>query len=83
MDKVTQSAAANAEESAAAAEELSGQATQMASIVNDLAQLVGGRKAAGDETRPGRSATRASAPRLTTGHASQPSEDFTEFSKAA
>ncbi len=42
MDKVTQSNAANAEESAAAAEELNAQATTMKESVMELMQLVGG-----------------------------------------
>ncbi len=42
MDKVTQSTAANAEESAASAEELTAQAQQMKSFVGDLAGVVGG-----------------------------------------
>ena len=42
MDKVTQSNAANAEESAAAAEELNAQAETMKHSVNELMQLVGG-----------------------------------------
>jgi len=42
MDKVTQSNAANAEESAAAAEELNAQATTMKESVTELLQLVGG-----------------------------------------
>ncbi len=42
MDKVTQSNAANAEESAAAAEELNAQATTMKESVMELLQLVGG-----------------------------------------
>ncbi len=42
MDKVTQSAAANAEESAAAAEELNAQAEQMKVYVQDLVGLVNG-----------------------------------------
>jgi methyl-accepting chemotaxis protein len=41
MDKVTQQAAANAEESAAASEELSAQAEQMQGFVQDLIGLVG------------------------------------------
>jgi len=47
MDKVTQSNAASAEESAAAAEELNSQAAMMKQAVNELLQLVGGRKRAG------------------------------------
>jgi len=43
MDKVTQSNAANAEESAAAAEELNAQAETMKQSVAELLQLVGGR----------------------------------------
>jgi methyl-accepting chemotaxis protein len=42
MDKVTQSNAANAEESAAAAEELNAQAETMKQSVSELQQLVGG-----------------------------------------
>jgi len=42
MDKVTQSNAANAEESAAAAEELNAQAAVMKDSVAELLQLVGG-----------------------------------------
>jgi methyl-accepting chemotaxis protein len=43
MDKVTQSNAANAEESAAAAEELNSQAEVMKQSVGELLQLVGGK----------------------------------------
>jgi methyl-accepting chemotaxis protein len=42
MDKVTQSNAANAEESAAAAEELNAQALKMKETVGELLQLVSG-----------------------------------------
>ena len=42
MDKVTQSSAANAEESASASEELSSQAEQLNGVVRELIQLVGG-----------------------------------------
>jgi methyl-accepting chemotaxis protein len=42
MDKVTQSNAGNAEETAAAAEELSSQAVAMRENVNELMKLVGG-----------------------------------------
>jgi len=42
MDKVTQSNAANAEESASASEELSGQAKELNDMVNVLVRLVGG-----------------------------------------
>jgi methyl-accepting chemotaxis protein len=42
MDKVTQSTAANAEESAAASEELNAQAEQMKTFVEDLATVVSG-----------------------------------------
>jgi len=47
MDKVTQSNAANAEESAAAAEELNAQAATMKQSVNELLQLVGGAQQTG------------------------------------
>ncbi len=46
MDKVTQSTAANAEESAAAAAELNAQAGQMKGYVEDLVKVVGGSRAA-------------------------------------
>ena len=42
MDKVTQSNAASAEESASASEELAAQAKQMNTIVNELSAMVGG-----------------------------------------
>jgi methyl-accepting chemotaxis protein len=42
MDKVTQSSAANAEESASASEELSSQAEQLRGVVGELVALVGG-----------------------------------------
>ena len=48
MDKVTQTNAANAEESAAASEELNAQAEQMKNFVLELMKLVGGK-----ETNPG------------------------------
>jgi len=48
MDKVTQSNAANAEESAAAAEELNSQAEVMKQSVAELLQLVGGKSAAAE-----------------------------------
>jgi len=48
MDKVTQSNAANAEESAAAAQELNAQAASMKQSVNELLQLVSG---AGQESK--------------------------------
>jgi len=48
MDKVTQSNAANAEESAAAAEELNAQAAVMKQVVTELLQLVGGQSALSD-----------------------------------
>jgi ABC-type transporter Mla subunit MlaD len=43
MDKVTQSNAANAEESASAAEELNAQASSLQDAVEQLSSLVGGR----------------------------------------
>ena len=42
MDKVTQSTAASAEESASASEELNAQAEQMKVLVGDLINVVGG-----------------------------------------
>ena len=66
MDKVTQSNAANAEESAAAAQELNSQAAAMRESVAELLQLVGGQgrtsgTATADAT-PHRQETRRSAP---------------------
>jgi methyl-accepting chemotaxis protein len=49
MDKVTQSTAANAEESAAASEELNAQAEQMKGYVDDLLQVIGGNTATRSE----------------------------------
>jgi methyl-accepting chemotaxis protein len=79
MDKVTQSNAANAEESAAAAQELNGQAADMKESVAELLQLVGGRpEAGGDGTtdsslqspvRKPASAAKRPAPSHTNGHA--------------
>lgn len=45
MDKVTQSNAANAEESASASEEMSAQAEEMKSMVSQLVRLIDGRRA--------------------------------------
>ena len=47
MDKVTQSNAANAEESASAAEELASQAEQLSAAVDQLMVMVQGNQAAG------------------------------------
>ena len=60
MDKVTQSTAANAEESAAAAEELNAQAEQMKAYVDDLVTVVGGRSSShqGDQRGSGREVRR-------------------------
>jgi len=57
MDKVTQSNAANAEESAAAAEELNAQAQTMKASVAELLQLVGGSEIANDPPAPTRAPT--------------------------
>lgn len=55
MDKVTQSNAANAEESASASEELNAQAGQLSDLVNQLIQIVAGiRASASARTSPGR-----------------------------
>jgi len=51
MDKVTQSNAANAEESASVSEELNAQADGMKNIVNELMRLVKGSKADSQERR--------------------------------
>jgi methyl-accepting chemotaxis protein len=52
MDKVTQSNAASAEESAAAAEELNSQAGSLKQAVSELMQLVGGQEGAGPSAAP-------------------------------
>ena len=59
MDKVTQSNAANAEESAAAAEELNSQAEVMKQSVGELLQLVGGQNRT--EVKPSATPRRAPA----------------------
>jgi methyl-accepting chemotaxis protein len=59
MDKVTQSNAANAEESASASEELSAQAETMNGVVNDLIGLVNGRNATMNQTPSHPSARKA------------------------
>jgi methyl-accepting chemotaxis protein len=79
MDKVTQSNAANAEETAAAAEELNAQATVMKDSVSELLQLVGGHRqgtvtataasARAKEVRRAPALTRSSAPVHSNGHA--------------
>ncbi len=48
VDKVTQSNAANAEESASASEELSAQAKELNEMVNVLVRIVGGKTAGGN-----------------------------------
>ena len=58
MDKVTQSNAANAEESASAAEELNAQAESMKEAVGDLLRLVDGQNAAASK-REGKPASKA------------------------
>ena len=79
MDKVTQSNAASAEESAAAAEELNAQALTMRNSVSELSNLVGGRensRSIGAATPAARASkmqvaapiTRQSAPILGNGH---------------
>ena len=52
MDKVTQSNAASAEESASAAEELAGQADQVSNVVKELIALVNGAAAANQNGGP-------------------------------
>ncbi len=69
MDQVTQSNAANAEESASASEELSAQAEEMTSVVNELQMLVDGDKGSGGLSRSAAmprsaAAARPSRPRL-------------------
>ena len=52
MDQVTQTNAANAEESASAAEELSAQAQELTNMVNQLQAMVGGRGSAAHAAAP-------------------------------
>jgi methyl-accepting chemotaxis protein len=90
MDKVTQSNAANAEESAAASEELSSQAAQLTAIVAELRTLVsGGSQHAALSTdhpqKPGMANRPESdhRPHPMTLTASHAADSFTAFSKAA
>jgi methyl-accepting chemotaxis protein len=50
MDQITQSNAANAEESASASEELSAQAEELSRMVQDLQAIVGGTSGSGNAT---------------------------------
>jgi hypothetical protein len=52
MDKITQSTAANAEESASSSQELSAQSRELREIVDLLVQVVGGREGGPDNGRP-------------------------------
>ena len=63
MDQVTQSNAANAEESASASEQLSAQAEEMRRTVLELQALVGGRDASDTSVPTPASATRPATPR--------------------
>ncbi|HEY0007901.1 MAG TPA: methyl-accepting chemotaxis protein [Tepidisphaeraceae bacterium] len=99
MDKVTQSNAAAAEESASASEELAAQATQMTSIVSDLMALVGIRQSRNDappasRAKPALKLATFKAPvthkgktksmiPLDEGDEQISSGDFSEFNKAA
>ena len=73
MDKVTQSNAANAEESASASEELSAQARELNDMVNTLVSIVEGSKATNGRTGPATTATagQGSVAGRTLGHADQ------------
>ena len=62
MDKVTQSNAANAEESAAAAEELNAQAEVLKESVAELLQLVGGGQSETGTTKPAHAVQPKTAP---------------------
>jgi len=65
MDKVTQSNAANAEESAAAAEELNAQALKMKESVGELLQLVSGATHGGSGSETQQSSRSAARPKST------------------
>jgi methyl-accepting chemotaxis protein len=62
MDKVTQSNAASAEESAAAAEELSSQSVQLTDIVEQLITLVSGGRTGSTPSHPSTSRSAATGP---------------------
>jgi methyl-accepting chemotaxis protein len=62
MDQVTQSNAANAEESASAAAELNAQAENLKEAVHDLLTMVDGGKGARNSDRPAASAVQATKP---------------------
>ncbi|MCC6239422.1 MAG: MCP four helix bundle domain-containing protein [Phycisphaerales bacterium] len=91
MDKVTQSNAANAEESASASEELAAQAEQMSGMVNELVALVGGTaKTTGQSQRhrsTGAGKIKMVKPPVHKGHAiplsDEEEQSFADFSKAA
>ena len=68
LDQVTQSNAANAEESASASEELSAQAVELTDMVNELVKLVEGHDAKTIDHRP---AARSSAPSALTASVSR------------
>jgi methyl-accepting chemotaxis protein len=86
MDQVTQSNAANAEESASAAEELSAQAEELTGMVDQLQQMVGGASTSTrapsaskrflTDAKPGKTSKgkRASAPQPSTNRTTRPSE---------
>ena len=92
MDKVTQSNAANAEESASASEELASQAEQMKNMVNELIAMVNGASATSNSMsrRPGTPQPAKAATAASKRAASMiPLDDhetrgnFSDFSKAA
>jgi hypothetical protein len=62
MEKVTQTTAATAEESAAASEQLTGQARDAMGVVGRLEALVGGKKAPKQPAAPAAAAPPAAAP---------------------
>jgi methyl-accepting chemotaxis protein len=72
MDKVTQSNAANAEESAAAAEELNAQAETMKQSVAELLRLVGGNSQTATATRTAAAPMRAKEVRIAAPVAKRP-----------
>jgi len=74
LDNVTQSNAANAEESAAASEELSGQASEVLSLAHTLTQIVRGDSGGSANVAAAPSVRKSSAParRSNAGHTSAP-----------
>jgi methyl-accepting chemotaxis protein/methyl-accepting chemotaxis protein-1 (serine sensor receptor) len=86
MEQVTQSAAANAEESASAAEELTAQAAALKGIADELARMMGGEGSSGEPRRtpqPARPAMHSGLPALGKAVAHKPASraEFSQHEK--